>query len=411
MLTTHQTGLVKATVPVLEEHAPAITKHFYARMFAHNPEVKAYFNFSHQRDGRQALALANAVIAYAKHINDLGQLSDAVKQIVQKHCSLGVQPEHYAVVGHHLIASIGEVLGDAATPDIVDAWTEAYQQLADILIGAERETYQRHADRSGGWQGKRRFLVKRIVQEATNIRSFILTPADQSEAVINFLPGQYVGVVLTINGQETRRNYSLSDAPGKKSLRISVQREEQGMASNYLHNHIKEGDSLELYAPCGEFILAPSQRPLVFLAGGIGITPLMSMSKTAVSQGRKNVRFIYATYNTGTHAFTQELAEMKASPDVSLHVAYSHPSDGDVADSYGFLTETKLSTLLPDAAQSDIYLLGSPPFMKVMRRYLLNLGVSSERIKYEFFGPSESLDEAAVSSQRVPVSRGVSVVV
>src|SRR5919107_1563032 len=116
MLTAQQIAVIKATVPVLVEHGETLTKHFYRRMFTHNPEVQAFFNPAHQHAGTQQVALAAAV-----------------ELIAQKHCSLCVTAEHYPIVGENLLASIREVLGDACTEKIIDAWAAAYGMLADIL--------------------------------------------------------------------------------------------------------------------------------------------------------------------------------------------------------------------------------------------------------------------------------------
>src|ERR1051325_10745254 len=125
-MTKEQKELVQATIPVLKEHGVALTTHFYNRMLTHNTELKNVFNSANQRNNAQPTALAMAVLAYAENIDDPSVLKKAVNRIANKHVSLDVRPEHYAIVGKHLVASIGEVLGDAATPALVDAWTTAY---------------------------------------------------------------------------------------------------------------------------------------------------------------------------------------------------------------------------------------------------------------------------------------------
>src|SRR5687768_5507383 len=104
--------IVKATAPAVAEHAESITRCFYTLMFAENPEVQAYFNPAHQHSGQQQRALAGAICAYAANIENLSALGPAVELIAQKHCSLGIQPEHYPVVGRHLLVAIKDVLGD-----------------------------------------------------------------------------------------------------------------------------------------------------------------------------------------------------------------------------------------------------------------------------------------------------------
>src|SRR5690606_14936939 len=150
-MTTEQKQLVKATVPVLKEHGVLLTTHFYKRMFEHNPELKHIFNMGNQQNSKQQTALAVAVLAYAEHIENPSVLLPVVNTIGHKHASLDIRPEHYAIVGEPLIASIGEVLGDAATPELLEAWTLAYGQLADLMSGHEKKIYQQRTQTKGGW--------------------------------------------------------------------------------------------------------------------------------------------------------------------------------------------------------------------------------------------------------------------
>jgi nitric oxide dioxygenase len=108
MLTDKTISIVKATAPILEEHGEALTRHFYKRMFARNPEVAPFFNRSNQHVGTQQKALAAAICAYAANIDNLEVLGGAVELIAQKHASLQIQPEHYPIVGENLLASIRE---------------------------------------------------------------------------------------------------------------------------------------------------------------------------------------------------------------------------------------------------------------------------------------------------------------
>lgn len=134
-------SIIKACVPVLEAHGVAITTEMYRRLLA-NPDIRDLFNMSHQKDGEQPRALALAVLAYARNIDNLGALGGMVERIAEKHAGLNILPEHYPFVAEALLGAIAHVLGDAATPEILDAWGKAYWFLADILIGREKEIYQ-----------------------------------------------------------------------------------------------------------------------------------------------------------------------------------------------------------------------------------------------------------------------------
>jgi nitric oxide dioxygenase len=153
MLSQKTIDIVKSTAPILDEHGETLTRHFYNRMFSHNPEVAPFFNPANQVSGTQQRALAAAVCAYAANIDNLAVLGSAVELIAHKHASLMIKPEHYPIVGENLLSSIREVMGEGATDDVINAWGEAYGFLADILIGREKQLYDENADKTGGWEG------------------------------------------------------------------------------------------------------------------------------------------------------------------------------------------------------------------------------------------------------------------
>lgn len=142
MLTDAQRDIIKATVPLLETGGEALTTHFYELMLRDYPQVRPLFNQAHQASGTQQRALANGVLTYARHIDQLEALGPLASQIVNKHVALQIQPEHYPIVGTCLLQAIREVLGEnVATNEVIDGWAAAYQQLADLLIEAERLIY------------------------------------------------------------------------------------------------------------------------------------------------------------------------------------------------------------------------------------------------------------------------------
>lgn len=134
--------IVKSTAPVLKEHGQAITTQMYKIMFEKHPEVKTQFDMSAQANGTQPNKLATAVYAYANHIDDLEALKTAVDKIAHRHVATHVLPEQYPIVGESLLQAIKDVLGDAATQEVMNAWAEAYQALAEIFINREQQIYQ-----------------------------------------------------------------------------------------------------------------------------------------------------------------------------------------------------------------------------------------------------------------------------
>ena len=394
MLSQQSKDLVNASLPAVGPKVDEITAVFYPLMFSRYPAVKAYFNQAHQLQGTQPRALANAVVAYATNLDRLEVLGDAVALIVQKHVSLNILPEHYPIVGECLLAAIKQVLGDVASDEILAAWGEAYQQLADLLIGAEEQSYLQNEQCIGGWRGEREFVLRRKQAESDVITSFYFEPVD-GQAISNYLPGQYTTLVIEVDGQSVRRNYSLSDQPGTGYYRISVKREPGGVASNYLHDHLQEGSVVRLTPPAGSFTLNNEARPVVFLTGGVGITPAMSMLSPALASGRE-IHFMHAAINGQLHAFKTQVDQL-ASQHQQLNVSYCYekPQAGDQPHFVGMINRALLNDLLPEDRDVDVYLLGPKGFMQASYSALQDLGVPQANIQYEFFGPLESLESAA----------------
>ncbi|HEX7934594.1 MAG TPA: NO-inducible flavohemoprotein [Paraburkholderia sp.] len=393
-LTADQIARVKATVPVLAEHGTTITKHFYKRMFAHHPELKNLFNQTHQQSGNQPETLARAVYAYAANIDNLGALGPTVSRIANKHASLNIRPEHYPIVGRHLLGAIVDVLGDAVDQPTLDAWEVAYGQLANIFVGTESKLYE-----GAAWSGFRPFKVARKHIESDEITSFYLTPADGS-AACGFEPGQYVSVTRFVDklGVDQPRQYSMSDAPHGKWLRISVKREDgredtaPGHVSNLMHAGVEEGAIVHVSAPMGDFTLDRKKTtPVVLMSGGVGVTPMTSMLSTLIADAsERSVTFVHACRNSQVHAFREWLDEVVAShANVARAVFYetvgATDRQGVDYDFEGRLDVAKIADriIVPDA---DYYICGPVPFMRAQCDTLAALGVDPARIHTEVFG-------------------------
>ncbi len=398
-MTTEQKHLVKATVPVLKEHGVLLTTHFYKRMFEHNPELKHIFNMGNQQNSKQQTALATAVLAYAEHIEDPSVLLPVVNNIGHKHTSLDIRPEHYAIVGRHLIASIGEVLGQAATPELLDAWTTAYSQLADLMSGHEKGLYQKQVDRVGGWAGWRPFIIRKKVKESSEITSFYLYPADGG-AVADYKPGQYISLRLFLPELNLLqpRQYSISCAPNGEFYRISVKRESgsthpDGMISNRLHKYVNEGDLVDLSAPGGVFILDEDVKSSakVFISGGVGQTPLMAMLEGALSNPRTQnhpITWIHGCRNEAVHAFKDRLLEItNLFSNVNPHIFYDDLEEEDEGTHRGWVELERIKKHVLQG-QADYYICGPAPFIAKHYDYLLANGVPKTAIHFEEFGPA-----------------------
>lgn len=394
MLSDATLDLIDLSLPAVEANAEAITRHFYHIMLNEFPEVRPLFNPAHQEAGTQARALANSVLAYGRHIRQLQVLDGAIERIVNKHVSIQVQPEHYPIVGACLLRAIRDVLGKAATDDIIAAWAEAYQELADLLIAKEEQLYRELATKTGGWRGERLFEVSEKVAESSVITSLYLRPVDGG-ALPEFHPGQYTTVLATVDGKPIRRNYSLSDAAGQPHLRISVKREPHGAMSGFLHDTVQVGDQLALLPPVGDFVLRDSDRPLVLLTGGVGITPAISMLNSCAGSGRE-IHFIHAALNSRVHAFRRHCEELALRhPNLKLHFIYNQPLPEDHPHARGLISRQLLAEWLPADRNVDLYFLGPRPFMQHAWQLSRELGIPEAQVSYEFFGPLEDLSSTA----------------
>lgn len=268
------------------------------------------------------------------------------------------------------------------------------------------------AGRAPTAQAKAGFRSLRVVaktRECSLITSFYLQAVDGAP-LPPFQAGQFL--VFKIPSDDAKgyvlRNYSLSGSPDDPSrYRISVKREPSageglpaGVSSTYLHDSVNVGDLLTVDGPRGEFVLdTTSPRPAVLLSGGVGLTPMVAMLHAVATQSDRRAVFLHACDNGEVHALGAEVAGLLGLRDgLSAHYCYRAPSPEDRAaerfHSEGFVTRALLQQLLC-LDDYDVYLCGPPPFMQAMYQTLRSLGVTKDRIAYEFFGPATVLEPDA----------------
>lgn len=263
--------------------------------------------------------------------------------------------------------------------------------------------------------GFRDFRVTAKVRESSIITSFHLEPVDPV-GWHGFEPGQFLVFRMPVrDGHDfVLRNYSVSCSPERKDgYRITVKREASpssgvpdGVSSCHLHDHVDVGDVLVAEGPRGDFVLnRESQRPVVLLSGGVGLTPLVSMLHALAATERRTF-FIHACDNGVVHALCDEVEALAASnPGVTVHFCYRFPTEADrSADrhhSEGVVTRELLQRLLP-LDDYDFYLCGPSPFMQAVHATLRGLGVARERIAYEFFGPATLLEPVPEKPKALP---------
>ena len=377
MLKQQTIDIIKSTVPVLEVHGLAITKTFYKNLLTDNPTLNNIFNGTNQSKGRQQGALANTVLAAAMHIDNLEPIVPVVVKIAHKHRSLGVLPEHYDIVGTYLLAAIKEVLGDAATEEILGAWGEAYGMIANIFISVEEDLYKA-TEEAGGWKMFKTFTIARKEVESELITSIYLT-AENGDSLPKATAGQYVTIRAAVPGQEylMNRQYTITEST-EKELRISVKNENganpSGVVSAFLHE-APIGTTVDVSAPAGVFTLDQSDAPVLFIAGGVGVTPLQTMLKSMTT---RKASFIQCANNEKVAAFTEQIQAKVAQLNGEYKAVYS--------DVEGHITEDIIASAYETGMQ--VYICGPTAFMETVLGQLASLEVPAELVHYEFFGPA-----------------------
>lgn len=274
---------------------------------------------------------------------------------------------------------------------------------------------------TGSWKGVKKslekeashnvykpYLVERITNESEIIKSFYLKSEGCGD-LCDYKPGQFLPIKLDIPGQKNPiyRTYTLSDAPGNPYLRLTMKRElssapdlPPGLSSNFFHDQVKVGDRILALKPRGKFILNDSDRPIVLLSGGVGITPMISMLNHTVKdnllhQKHRPVWFFHGTQNGDTHAFSCHVRDLIFKHTwVNGHVAYSNPGptdkEGRDFDSEGYINVDLLKSLLP-LDDYEFYICGPTVFMESLYKGLRSLNIADDRIHYEFFGSASIL--------------------
>ncbi|RPE02301.1 NO-inducible flavohemoprotein [Candidatus Pantoea deserta] len=394
MLDAQTIATVKSTLPAIAAVGPALTARFYDRMLTQHPELKNVFNMNNQRSGAQREALFNAICAYGANLDNLAALLPAVEKIAQKHASLAISPEQYAIVGENLLATIKELMDPGE--EVLAAWGRAYGVLADVFIQREEAIYQETEQQEGGWRGMRAFRISAIEKQSSVIKSFTLEPVD-GKPVASFKPGQYITVHLHPAGFtfQQHRQYSLTHTPNGKTYRIAVKRDTQGAVSGWLHDKAQPGAVVELTAPHGDvFLEVATDTPVALISAGVGVTPTLAMLHALAEQNHAApVTWLHAAENGAQHAFADEVAETGARlRDFSKRVWYRVPEAGDAGrfDAAGVMDLASESVRLQDA-RTHFWLCGPVGFMQFIAGQLRDVGVEASRIHYEVFGPHKGL--------------------
>ncbi|CAP60025.1 uncharacterized protein PODANS_1_3460 [Podospora anserina S mat+] len=407
-LTYQQSKLVKDTIPALREHGEKITTIFYKNMLRDHPELNNYFNSVNQKNGRQPRALTSVILSFASNINHISELIPKFERMCNKHCSLGIQPEHYEIVGKYLIMAFTEVLGPAMTPQVHSAWEKAYWLLAKMLIGREAQLYRDFES----WSSWRKFKIDRVVPETEDIYSFYLVPQD-GKKLPKFFPGQYIS--LRVNGPEgylQSRQYSLSEAWKPDYYRITVKRDEgarysnsvsqsyfhPGVVSNLLIDSMPAGTMVDVSHPAGEFFLDTnnsSNVPIVLISAGVGVAPMVAIANEVVAtQPNRPISWIHGSRKSVP--FEEHITHLRrTNPNFHTNIFKTHLAGSDVVGvNYNYDFRMDLAKVNPDDLHlnhggTEYFICGPEQFMLEMSDYLKSQGVLTQRVHFELFSTGD----------------------
>ncbi len=386
LLSDKHAEVIRATLPVVGENIGAITGLFYTKLFDAAPVLERdVFNRSNQARGEQQKALAGSIANFATLlISDTDEdPRTTIGRIAHKHASLGVSEAQYDVVHKFLFEAIVEVLGEAVTPEVAEAWDAVYWLLANALIDAEKQLYKA-ADVDPDTV-LREVQVLDVVRRTEDVLSLVLDASGFQDPV----PGQYLSIGVTLpDGARQIRQYSIVDF-GNGRIEVAVKRDKSdplGEVSNFIHDHVAAGSTVVASPPFGDVSLHEGHGRVFLLSKGIGNAPFVGILNGMVAQGRTNpVVVIHADLDSASHAFADTTTDLVDKLGGEHVFCYAEPAE---------TPEETFARAIAERAFADTdnaLVCGSVDFVAATHKLLNVAGVDDSRIHYEVFGPDSWL--------------------
>jgi ferredoxin-NADP reductase len=259
---------------------------------------------------------------------------------------------------------------------------------------------------TANWRGQLR--IGSIVTETPSVRTFRLLPSsNDSPMPFTFVPGQFLNVSFWIGGARMNRSYSISSSPSQRDyIELTVRREPRGAVSRHINDLIKIGDQIEAGGPVGRFTFAGTEADsIVLIAGGVGITPMMSITRYLTERSwAGDIFFIYTCRAPTDFIFADEVAALqRLNPKLRIAVTISSAEGTDWKGPRGRVTKELLTQTVPDLASRRIHLCGPPAMMDSTKAILTELGVAPDQVKTELFGATKPTPAAAGTSSKPTV--------
>jgi 3-ketosteroid 9alpha-monooxygenase subunit B len=225
-----------------------------------------------------------------------------------------------------------------------------------------------------------RLRVVDVIDETADARSFVLAIPPELEATFAYSAGQYCTFRAEIDGEPVVRCYSMSSSPDTGDpFTTTVKRVPGGRMSNWMNDTLGPGDTVEVMRPMGLFGLRPSEAPIVAFAGGSGITPVISIVKSALATTARDITLLYANRDPDSVIFAGELARLELASEGRLFVQHHFDSDR------GFLDPAACAAFVGSRTDADFYVCGPGPYMDVVEAGLESLGVRPSQLFVERF--------------------------
>jgi ferredoxin-NADP reductase len=239
-----------------------------------------------------------------------------------------------------------------------------------------------------------------IGQETHDVKSFSFRSVKPS--LFRFLPGQFITLELNINGEQVNRSYTIASSPTQPdTLTLTIKRQPNGLVSNWMHDQLKVGDQISVLGPSGDFSCAHHKADkYLFLSGGSGITPLMSMSRAFSGlQERQDIAFVHSARTPSDIIFRQEL-DLMAARNVQfkpLYICANSDEDVNWSTPTGHINIELLNKCVPDFKSREVFTCGPAPYMEAIRDMLLKAGFDMHHYHQESFNFEELMSDAQTS--------------
>jgi len=248
------------------------------------------------------------------------------------------------------------------------------------------------------WRGQLR--VGSIIKETPNVKTFRVLPSSGDHFLpFTFVPGQFLNLAFWIGGARMNRSYSISSSPNQREyLDLTVRREPRGAVSRHIVDLLRVGDLVEAGGPVGKFTFTGKEADsIVLISGGVGITPMVSISRYLTEQSWPgDIFFIYVCRTPADYIFADEMAALqRRNPQLRVAATMTRSEETDWKGPRGRLTKELLTQTVPDLASRRIHLCGPIPMMDATKALLAEIGVPSDQLKTEAFGTPKPSPAAA----------------